>query len=144
MGSLFVKQRALLQSGGLIASATSEESVYIGEKLDTGEASTSNSSSTTTGFPAITEAVKPIFKRRREQRVKLLALDMDGTLLDSRSKVLPSSVEALHAALSTGVKVCLATGKARPAALTAMERVGLAGTKAPIRVPIGKAPTLPL
>lgn len=65
--------------------------------------------------------------RKRERRVKLLALDMDGTLLDGQSKVLPSSVDALHAALATGVKVCLATGKARPAALRAMEKVGLAG-----------------
>ena len=65
--------------------------------------------------------------RRKEKRIKLLALDMDGTLLDGQSKVLPSSVDALHAALAAGVKVCLATGKARPAALRAMESVGLAG-----------------
>lgn len=65
--------------------------------------------------------------QRKERRVKLLALDMDGTLLDGQSNVLPSSVDALHAALAAGVKVCLATGKARPAALRAMEKVGLAG-----------------
>ncbi len=73
------------------------------------------------------ETEAPRRKRKRDRRVKLLALDMDGTLLDSQSKVLPSSVDALHAALAVGVKVCLATGKARPAALRAMERVGLAG-----------------
>ena len=53
---------------------------------------------------------------------------MDGTLLDGDSQVLPSSVEALHAALAAGVTVCLATGKARPAALSAMQKVGLAGS----------------
>jgi len=70
-------------------------------------------------------------KRATEKRVQLLALDMDGTLLNSSSRVDPSSVEALHAALATGVKVCLATGKARPAALNAMRFVGLAGPPPP-------------
>lgn len=51
----------------------------------------------------------------------------DGTLLDSRSRVLPSSVAAIKAALARGVTVFLATGKARPAAIKAMEAVGLAG-----------------
>lgn len=59
--------------------------------------------------------------------IRLLALDMDGTLLDSRSQVLPSSVDAIRAALAAGVTVMLATGKARPAAIAAMQRVGLAG-----------------
>lgn len=52
---------------------------------------------------------------------------MDGTLLDSNSRVLPSTVEALRAALAKGVTVILATGKARPAAISCMETVGLAG-----------------
>ena len=50
-----------------------------------------------------------------------------GTLLDARSKVLPSSVQALRAAINAGVRICLATGKARPAAIAAMQPVGLAG-----------------
>ena len=50
-----------------------------------------------------------------------------GTLLDSNSKILPSSVSALKAALNEGVLVCLATGKARPAAISALQSVGLAG-----------------
>ena len=60
--------------------------------------------------------------------IKLVAIDMDGTLLDSNSRVLPSSVEAIKAALATrSVTMMLATGKARPAAMTAMRVVGLAG-----------------
>mmetsp|Transcript_20617 Transcript_20617/g.62091 ORF Transcript_20617/g.62091 Transcript_20617/m.62091 type:complete len:408 (+) Transcript_20617:193-1416(+) len=59
--------------------------------------------------------------------IRLLACDMDGTLLDSNSKVLPSTVEALKAALARGVVVILATGKARPAAMNCMRGVGLAG-----------------
>ncbi len=54
-----------------------------------------------------------------------------GTLLDSRSKVLPSSVSAIQAALDQGVLVCLATGKARPAAISALQSVGLAGMPLP-------------
>ena len=52
---------------------------------------------------------------------------MDGTLLDSRSRVLPSSVGALRAALAAGIVVMLATGKARPAAMAALSEVGLTG-----------------
>ena len=36
----------------------------------------------------------------------------DGTLLDSRSRVLPSSVAAIKAALARGITVFLATGGA--------------------------------
>jgi hypothetical protein len=50
-----------------------------------------------------------------------------GTLLDSNSRVLPSSAEALRAALAAGVTVVLATGKARPAAMAALSEVGLTG-----------------
>ena len=59
--------------------------------------------------------------------IKLVAIDMDGTLLDSSSHVLPSSVDALRRALWRGVTIMLATGKARPAARAAMAAVGLAG-----------------
>lgn len=63
----------------------------------------------------------------RSHDVRLLCLDMDGTLLNSSSEVLPSSVDALRMARDRGVRVILATGKARPAAMKALENVGLAG-----------------
>jgi hypothetical protein len=59
--------------------------------------------------------------------VKLLAIDMDGTLLNSSSEISARTVEALRVALDSGVRVVLATGKARPAAMAALSRVGLAG-----------------
>lgn len=76
-------------------------------------------------------------RRRRRPRagVRLVALDMDGTLLDSASRVLPSSVAAMRAALAQGVRVCLATGKARPAAMAALLTVGLVGGR-PGRAPL--------
>lgn len=52
---------------------------------------------------------------------------MDGTLLDSRSRILPSSAAAIRAALARGVRIVLATGKARPAAVAACDAAGLAG-----------------
>ncbi|KAL4419005.1 hypothetical protein ABPG77_000870 [Micractinium sp. CCAP 211/92] len=76
---------------------------------------------------AASEADDFIRRWRTRAEAQLLALDMDGTLLDSRSRVLPSSVAAIKAALARGVTVFLATGKARPAAIKAMEAVGLAG-----------------
>ena len=59
--------------------------------------------------------------------LKALALDMDGTLLDSASRVRPATAEAIRAAVGRGVLVLLATGKARVAAQRALETVGLAG-----------------
>ena len=46
------------------------------------------------------EGVEPKNKKRRRRQapssdIRLLACDMDGTLLDSRSRMLPSTVEAL-------------------------------------------------
>ena len=52
---------------------------------------------------------------------------MDGTLLNSKSQVLPSSAEALRAVAAKGITLCLATGKARPGAVRAMDAAGLAG-----------------
>lgn len=80
--------------------------------------------------PSTPKAQEPAAKKwRTRPEVQLLCLDMDGTLLDSRSRVLPSSVAAIKAAIARGVEVCLATGKARPAAMKAMEAVGLAGER---------------
>ncbi|GBF97297.1 hypothetical protein Rsub_09988 [Raphidocelis subcapitata] len=63
----------------------------------------------------------------RTPRVGLVALDMDGTLLDSDSKIRPASAKVIRAALDQGTRVVLATGKARPAAVTACAAAGLAG-----------------
>lgn len=42
---------------------------------------------------------------------ELIALDMDGTLLDSRKQVLPSSVEAISEAAAAGKNVAIASGR---------------------------------
>ena len=47
---------------------------------------------------------------------KLLAFDLDGTLLNSRGEILESSKQAIRAARDAGVKVVLATGRHHVAA----------------------------
>ncbi|OVA12472.1 Endoribonuclease YbeY [Macleaya cordata] len=53
--------------------------------------------------------------------------DMDGTLLNSRSQITSTTAGALREAMSRGVKVVIATGKARPAVISALKAVDLVG-----------------
>ncbi|XP_021819471.1 uncharacterized protein LOC110761317 isoform X2 [Prunus avium] len=53
--------------------------------------------------------------------------DMDGTLLNSKSQLSSTNVKALKEASSRGVKVVIATGKARPAVMRIFKEVDLAG-----------------
>ncbi|CAH1451656.1 unnamed protein product [Lactuca virosa] len=53
--------------------------------------------------------------------------DMDGTLLNSKSQISATNAEALREASSRGVKVVIATGKTRPAAIALLKMVDLAG-----------------
>ncbi|STP23071.1 phosphatase [Escherichia coli] len=41
---------------------------------------------------------------------RLIALDLDGTLLNSKKMISPASVSALQSAQQVGVKIILATG----------------------------------
>lgn len=56
---------------------------------------------------------------------RLLAADLDGTLLDSRFQVPEANRRALGAAVAAGVIVVIVTGRRFPAALEALEGVGL-------------------
>ncbi|GFZ17183.1 haloacid dehalogenase-like hydrolase family protein [Actinidia rufa] len=51
----------------------------------------------------------------------------DGTLLNSESQISSTTAKALREALSRGVKVVIATGKTRPAVISALKMVELAG-----------------
>ncbi|KAJ0986456.1 hypothetical protein J5N97_004812 [Dioscorea zingiberensis] len=53
--------------------------------------------------------------------------DMDGTLLNTRSQISTENVAALREAISRGVNIVIATGKTRPAVISALKVVGLAG-----------------
>ena len=57
--------------------------------------------------------------------IKLIALDLDGTLHVHRSGVSPVNRAALIAAREAGIEVVLATGKTRGSALGIIEQLGL-------------------
>ncbi|BBN10357.1 probable rRNA maturation factor [Marchantia polymorpha subsp. ruderalis] len=58
---------------------------------------------------------------------KILFCDMDGTLLNSKSRISDATRDALNAVLAKGVQVIIATGKTRHGAMAALDPVGLVG-----------------
>ncbi|WP_164985227.1 Cof-type HAD-IIB family hydrolase [Ammoniphilus sp. CFH 90114] len=57
--------------------------------------------------------------------MKLIALDMDGTLLNHHQTVSPANVEAVRLAQSRGVEVVIATGRSYREALPLIKEAGL-------------------
>ncbi len=57
--------------------------------------------------------------------IRLIAVDLDGTLLNSAHELTPRTETALRAAMARGVQVVLATGKTRPSALHIIAQLGL-------------------
>lgn len=45
------------------------------------------------------------------EKIKLIALDLDGTLFNNNSKITPANLAAIHAALDAGVNVVVSTGR---------------------------------
>lgn len=58
-------------------------------------------------------------------RYRLLALDMDGTLLNDEQIVTPETVKWIHRAVDAGIYVCLSTGRAFRSANEYGEQLGL-------------------
>jgi 5-amino-6-(5-phospho-D-ribitylamino)uracil phosphatase len=57
---------------------------------------------------------------------RALLIDLDGTLLDGTDRIRPRNLAALHALRDSGTTVIVATGRSVPAALPAVEPLGLA------------------
>jgi Cof subfamily protein (haloacid dehalogenase superfamily) len=57
--------------------------------------------------------------------IKLIVLDIDGTLLNSKLEISARTERAIKAAMAEGVEVVLATGKTRHAGVHLVERLGL-------------------
>ncbi|SFT01609.1 Cof-type HAD-IIB family hydrolase [Paenibacillus sp. BC26] len=57
--------------------------------------------------------------------IKLIALDMDGTLLNDRQEISSENAKWIHRALDAGVTVCFATGRGFPSALPYAEQLKL-------------------
>jgi Cof subfamily protein (haloacid dehalogenase superfamily) len=76
-------------------------------------------------------------------RYRLLALDLDGTILDARLNLDPRDVEALARIIAAGVEVIACTGRPYPGAVPWVRRLGLEGPiicyqGAQVRMPNGK------
>ena len=59
------------------------------------------------------------------REIKLLALDLDGTVLNPEKEIRPGVVNAIAAARKHGVKVVLCTGRARRSMIRFYEQLGL-------------------
>lgn len=57
--------------------------------------------------------------------IRLIALDMDGTLLNDRQEVSPRTAAAIRRALDAGILVCLSTGRGVQHVLSYTEQLGL-------------------
>jgi Cof subfamily protein (haloacid dehalogenase superfamily) len=64
-------------------------------------------------------------KRRLTMTIKLIALDLDDTLLDSKLAVSPRACEAIRKAVARGVTVTIATGRMYASALPYARQLGL-------------------
>lgn len=60
-------------------------------------------------------------------RIKLIAIDLDGTLLTSARRLSLASVEAVREAVTAGVYVCLASGRAVSTIFPYADQLGLRG-----------------
>ena len=60
--------------------------------------------------------------------IKLIALDTDGTLLNSKNKILPSTKAAIRKALDQGVKVVLCSGRPIAGLAHFMKELGIEGS----------------
>jgi Cof subfamily protein (haloacid dehalogenase superfamily) len=57
---------------------------------------------------------QPVEPRRMEQMIRLIGIDVDGTLLDGAGLIPPANLRAIEAAVSAGLHVALVTGRSYP------------------------------
>ncbi len=57
--------------------------------------------------------------------IRLIAIDIDGTLLNPQNELTPRVEKAIRGALAQDIQIVLATGKSRNAALPFIEKLGL-------------------
>ena len=69
-----------------------------------------------------------IFKIRGvKMAIKLIAVDLDGTLLSSNNTILPETQRMLRVAVQNGIKVVLATGRPLSGVLNFAKQLGIEG-----------------
>lgn len=57
--------------------------------------------------------------------IRLIALDMDDTLLNEHSQITPRTMQALKAAMAVGCRICLSSGRMLEAMLPIAKRIGV-------------------
>jgi hypothetical protein len=62
------------------------------------------------------------------RRFDLIAIDVDGTLLDEKHRLTPAVIEAVREAAACGAEIVLATGRGPSNSIPLLEEIGLAGT----------------
>ena len=60
-----------------------------------------------------------------QNQVKLIAIDMDGTLLNSQKEIPVENIKAIQEAAAAGIKIVLCTGRPRSGILPQFEKLGL-------------------
>ena len=60
-----------------------------------------------------------------QNKVKLIAIDMDGTLLNSQKEIPVENIKAIQEAAAAGIKIVLCTGRPRSGILPHFEKLGL-------------------
>jgi Cof subfamily protein (haloacid dehalogenase superfamily) len=63
--------------------------------------------------------------KKRPMKIKLVALDIDGTLLDKQGELPPANVVAIQKVIGQGVKVILVTGRRLSTARQISEAIGI-------------------
>ena len=74
------------------------------------------------------------------KKIDLIALDLDGTLLDPSGRVTQTSKDAIAQARAAGVEVFLATGRAAPEAAYFAQEAGCPGGRGHVRRPHRRPP----
>jgi HAD-superfamily hydrolase, subfamily IIB len=59
---------------------------------------------------------------------KLMAIDIDGTLLNDEQKITPKNIQMIQAAMHKGTKIVLCTGRDYQGAISNANRLGLKGS----------------
>jgi len=57
--------------------------------------------------------------------IRLIAIDLDGTLFNSQQQVTSTNKQALHRALESGIRVAIVTGRGRHGAERALDMLGM-------------------
>mgnify|MGYP000709587662 CR=1 FL=1 len=83
------------------------------------------------------------FNRRKRIMIKVIASDMDGTLLGDNHKVAPETVEAIREAQAAGIRFMIATGRSYNGAMEELKDLDLGcdfivGSGAEVRNPKGE------